>query len=100
MADHCGLRVLRGPDWTDGDRDGGEGYLGTVIQLLGDHFVRVLWDMGQESTYSAGHDGKFELKVFDSAPVGELRNLEHHASLVILHFCFKQADKKSFTLTN
>ena len=73
MADYEGLRVLRGPDWEGGDSDGGEGYLGTLVQLLGNHTVRVLWDMGQETTCSAGHDGKFELRVFDTAQVGQLK---------------------------
>ena len=66
-----GLRVMRGPDWRGGDTDGGEGYVGTLIQLLGNHTVRVLWDMGQESTCSAGADGKLELRVFDTAQSGE-----------------------------
>ncbi|XP_070208056.1 uncharacterized protein [Littorina saxatilis] len=65
-----GLRVLRGPDWRGGDTDGGEGHVGTVVELLGNHTVRVLWDMGQESTCSAGHDGKCELKIFDTAQIG------------------------------
>ncbi|KAK7093296.1 E3 ubiquitin-protein ligase MIB2-like isoform X2 [Littorina saxatilis] len=65
-----GLRVLRGPDWRGGDTDGGEGHVGTVIELLGNSTVRVLWDMGQESTCSAGHDGKFEIRVLDTAQIG------------------------------
>ncbi|KAK7093204.1 serine-rich adhesin for platelets-like [Littorina saxatilis] len=65
-----GLRVLRGPDWRGGDTDGGEGHVGTVTELLGNHTVRVLWDMGQESTCSAGHDGKCELRVLDTAQIG------------------------------
>ncbi|KAK7093787.1 E3 ubiquitin-protein ligase MIB2-like [Littorina saxatilis] len=70
MSGYEGLRVLRGPDWTSGDEDGGEGFIGTVTQLLGNHNVRVQWDMGQESTCSAGHDGTFELRVFDTAQTG------------------------------
>ena len=66
-----GLRVMRGPDWGDGDTDGGEGHLGTVIQLLGNHTVRVLWDMGEENTCSTGADGKFDLRVFDTAQIGK-----------------------------
>ncbi|KAK7093326.1 E3 ubiquitin-protein ligase MIB2-like isoform X2 [Littorina saxatilis] len=65
-----GLRVLRGPDWRGGDTDGGEGHVGTVIELLSNHTVCVLWDMGQESTCSTGHDGKCELQIFDTAPIG------------------------------
>ncbi|KAK7093788.1 E3 ubiquitin-protein ligase MIB2-like isoform X1 [Littorina saxatilis] len=70
MSGYEGLRVLRGPDWSSGDEDGGEGFLGTVTQLLGNHSVRVQWDMGQESTCSAEHDGKCELRVFDTAQTG------------------------------
>ncbi|KAK7093237.1 E3 ubiquitin-protein ligase MIB2-like [Littorina saxatilis] len=65
-----GLRVLRGPDWRGGDTDGGEGHVGTVTELLGDHTMRVLWDMGQESTCSAGHDGNCALRIFDTAQIG------------------------------
>ncbi|KAK7093789.1 E3 ubiquitin-protein ligase MIB2-like [Littorina saxatilis] len=70
MSGYEGLRVLRGPDWSSGDEDGGEGFLGTVTQLLGNHRVRVQWDMGQESMCSAGHAGRFELRVFDTAQIG------------------------------
>ncbi|KAL8587298.1 hypothetical protein ACOMHN_045545 [Nucella lapillus] len=70
MAKLLGVRVLRGPDWQRGDEDGGEGYLGTVTQLLGNHEARVLWDMGEESTCRTGNGGKFDLRVFDTAPAG------------------------------
>ena len=72
MTARVGMRVLRGPDWSGGDADGGEGHLGTVVALLDGHKARVLWDSGQEFTYRAGADGKFDLRVFDTAPVGEL----------------------------
>ena len=29
------LRVVRGPDWDRGDEDGGEGHLGTVVEVHG-----------------------------------------------------------------
>ena len=72
MTARVGMRVLRGPDWAGGDADGGEGHLGTVVALLDGHKARVLWDSGQEFIYRAGADGKFDLRVFDTAPVGEL----------------------------
>ena len=28
-----GLRVVRGPDWEWGDQDGGEGHVGTVVEV-------------------------------------------------------------------
>ncbi|XP_070207922.1 uncharacterized protein [Littorina saxatilis] len=65
-----GVRVLRGPHWEDGDTDGGEGHLGTVQTLPSNGLVQVLWDIGTESTCRAGQDGKFDLRVFDTATVG------------------------------
>ncbi|KAL8591676.1 hypothetical protein ACOMHN_056792 [Nucella lapillus] len=66
-----GMRVLRGPDWPGGDdSDGGEGHLGTVVSLMEGDRVRVLWDSGKPAMYRSGADGKFDLRVFDSGPVG------------------------------
>nr|KAG5706472.1 hypothetical protein BaRGS_032865 [Batillaria attramentaria] len=74
MAVKAGVRVLRGPNWEGGEADGGEGHLGTLIELLGNGLVRVLWDNGQESTCKAGADGKYELRIFDTAPIGVRHN--------------------------
>ena len=63
--------MMRGPDWQDGDKDGGEGHLGTLTQLLGDGRVQVLWDKGEEGTCSAGTEGRFDLRIFDTAQAGE-----------------------------
>lgn len=71
MTSLVGSRVLRGPNWDGGEADGGEGYLGTVVRLLGEGEVVVLWDTGHETTCKAGRDGEFALRVFDSAPAGE-----------------------------
>eukprot|EP00916_Digyalum_oweni_P003883 GHVL01006903.1.p1 GENE.GHVL01006903.1~~GHVL01006903.1.p1 ORF type:complete len:183 (+),score=8.12 GHVL01006903.1:304-852(+) len=70
MTAREGMRVLRGPDWQGGDADGGEGHLGTVVTLLDGHKVRVAWDSGQEYTYRSGAEGKYDLRIFDTAPVG------------------------------
>lgn len=71
MTSLVGSRVLRGPNWEGREADGGEGYLGTVVRLLGEGEVVVLWDTGHETTCKAGRDGEFALRVFDSAPAGE-----------------------------
>lgn len=71
-----GLRVVRGPDWIWGDQDGGEGGVGTVVHI-GDTINRdvgtvlVCWDTGKLANYRAGYDGKYDLRVFDSAPTGK-----------------------------
>lgn len=76
MEMKVGLRVVRGPDWKWGDQDGGEGCLGTVSEI-GDEVaagraVVVLWDNGNRSNYRCGIEGKYDLKVYDSAPSGEV----------------------------
>ena len=95
------LRVVRGPDWEHGEEDGGEGHLGTVVQVHhrsdsreaneGDgcgeeaassvgpepaargeaHSVTVQWDTGHRGVYKCGQDGKYELRIFDTAQTGE-----------------------------
>ena len=73
-----GIRVVRGPDWTWGDQDGGEGHVGTVVEVDrsttgggGVEEVLVQWDHGGRCRYSCGGGGKYDLRVFDSAPTGE-----------------------------
>jgi E3 ubiquitin-protein ligase mind-bomb len=66
----AGMRVIRGPDWKGGDADGGEGHLGTLKALLGNGLVRVQWDNGNKVTCRAGAEGKFDLRILDTAPVG------------------------------
>ena len=72
MELQAGLRVVRGPDWSWGDQDGGEGYVGTVVEVgQGGGSVVVQWDCGNRCRYRCGEEGKYDLRVFDSAPTGE-----------------------------
>ena len=72
-----GLRVVRGPDWDWGERDGGEGHVGTVIVVdavvsnVQGRSVVVQWDCGEKCRHMCGVDGKYDLRVLDSAPAGE-----------------------------
>ena len=77
-----GVRVVRGPDWERGNEDGGEGYVGTVVagaRADGADDARhdvatVQWDVGGERhVYRCGAQGKFDLRVIDSAPAGRDR---------------------------
>ena len=79
MEIQVGLRVVRGPDWEWGDQDGGEGHVGTVVEVPeksasfeGDHheYVVVQWDYGKRFRYRCGVEGQYDLRVFDSAPSG------------------------------
>ena len=71
-----GLRVVRGPDWEWGDQDGGEGHVGTVVEVGepsitdGGRAVVVQWDCGERCKYRCGLEGKHDLRVLDSAPTG------------------------------
>lgn len=69
-----GARVVRGPDWEWQNQDGGEGHVGTVVQIGKDkkspttaQLVWVQWDCGIKANYRAGFDGKHDLRVFDDA---------------------------------
>ena len=73
MAVQVGLRVVRGPDWEWGDQDGGEGHVGTVVEVgksFNDGAVVVQWDCGERCKYRCGLEGKYDLRVLDSAPAG------------------------------
>ncbi|KXZ48067.1 hypothetical protein GPECTOR_30g162 [Gonium pectorale] len=48
---HLGLRVVRGPGWSLGSKDGGGGGDGVVVELLGDELVRVEWEVTGGWTY-------------------------------------------------
>ncbi|KAL8624340.1 hypothetical protein ACOMHN_044771 [Nucella lapillus] len=63
----AGLRVIRGPGWKQGDKDGGEGHVGTINQVKDDGTVEVTWDGGQVTEVKA--DSK-QIRVLDSATVG------------------------------
>ncbi|XP_065929088.1 E3 ubiquitin-protein ligase MIB2 [Magallana gigas] len=69
-----GTRVVRGPDWASKKQDNGEGFLGTIIFVpkagSSDNQVTVIWDSGRELRYRAGHNGKYDLRVYDCAPAG------------------------------
>ena len=67
-----GLRVIRGPDWKWGQQDGGEGYVGTVTEVGdGGCSAVVQWDCAGRCRYRCGQDGKYDLRVLDTAPTGE-----------------------------
>jgi E3 ubiquitin-protein ligase mind-bomb len=76
-----GVRVVRGEDWDKGNEDGGEGNVGTVMEILdGSQEVRVQWDSGDTLNaakngdiyiYRTGQDGKYDLRIFDNAQAGK-----------------------------
>ena len=67
-----GARVVRGPAWSWGDQDGGEGHVGTVVEVGPDGRSAVVqWDCGNRYGYRCGREGKYDLRIFDNAPTGE-----------------------------
>nr|XP_058964207.1 E3 ubiquitin-protein ligase MIB2-like isoform X3 [Pocillopora verrucosa] len=76
-----GTRVVRGQDWTWGNQDGGEGSVGTVVQVGKDkkspvtaQLVYVQWDCGGKHDYRAGIERKHDLRVF-SLTNGDAKHL-------------------------
>ena len=74
-----GLRVVRGDDWDYDDQDGGDGFVGTVVEVGGqdgsknpEKTVVVVWDSGVCAKYRAGFEGKDDLRVIDSALAGSV----------------------------
>jgi len=87
-----GLRVVRGADWSWGNQDGGEGFVGTVVEIGGhassknpDNTVVVVWDTGIRGNYRAGYEGKDDLRVLDNAPEG-INILSFSLHLVSIRF--------------
>ena len=86
MNMEVGVRVVRGPNWCWEDQDGGEGSVGTVIEVNSpestcegeEHvIVNVCWDVGALSNHRhsklRGFGGKCGVLVYDSAQAGMLR---------------------------
>ena len=76
-----GVRVVRGPDWSWEDQDGGEGNVGTVVEVKdsasegeesgpGGTTVIVCWDGGVVTNYRCGFGGKYDLRTFDNGQTG------------------------------
>ena len=69
-------RVVRGPNWKSKTEDGGDGHLGTVVEVKQPSddskvlpVVVVQWDNGNRHEYRYGND---DLRVFDNAPAGNV----------------------------
>ena len=77
-AMELGLRVVRGPHWKWQNQDGGEGHVGTVVEIgkpgnnsTPDKTVVVQWDSGFRTNYRIGYQGSYDLRVLDNAPAGQ-----------------------------
>lgn len=63
-----GTRVGRGIDWKWDDQDGPPPSQGRLVSEIGeDGWVRVEWDTGSRNSYRMGKNGKYDLKIADSA---------------------------------
>ncbi|XP_018569323.1 ZZ-type zinc finger-containing protein P35G2.11c-like [Anoplophora glabripennis] len=66
-----GLRVIRAPDWSLKEEDGGENYTGTLYQVNNaDKTAIVQWDNGNQTLYKIGQNGTYELLIIDNAQIG------------------------------
>ncbi|XP_052100429.1 uncharacterized protein LOC127734542 isoform X2 [Mytilus californianus] len=71
-----GCRVVRGQDWEYEDYDGGEGSLGTVLQVKDEGKVVVRWDGVNTGIFRIGYDGLFEVWLCDDF-VNNERTVRH-----------------------
>ncbi|XP_076101481.1 uncharacterized protein LOC143071201 [Mytilus galloprovincialis] len=74
-----GCRVVRGHDWKFGNKDGGVGSLGTVLDVRPEGKAVVRWDSKRTGLYKMGHNGRFEIKVH-GAPVRSRSKMNEHQS--------------------
>ncbi|KAJ8920593.1 hypothetical protein NQ315_004732 [Exocentrus adspersus] len=67
-----GVRVVRGPNWSWADDDGGEGFVGTLREINGsDHNAAVVqWDNGCQMQCRIGYMEKYDLRIIDNAQIG------------------------------
>ncbi|XP_041480107.1 E3 ubiquitin-protein ligase MIB2-like isoform X2 [Lytechinus variegatus] len=83
MSRVIGTRIIRGPDWTWGNQDGGERHLGTIANVIpndpdndnGDEaprVVKVTWDTGKKGNYRVGYEQKYDLRLYDNSTIGVL----------------------------
>ena len=67
--------MVRGRDWEVDDEDGGEGHVGTVLEISepfnGGRIALVQWDCGKTGQYRCGVEGKFDLRVINSGQRGK-----------------------------
>ena len=73
MSVSPGIRVVRGPDWSWENQDGGEGCTGTIIETTKRNAigtVMVRWDNGKQSNYRIGHLNAYDLRIIDNGPIG------------------------------
>lgn len=62
--------MVRGPNWSWRDQDGGEGHVGTVEHFFPSQKVQVRWDHGYANHYYTGRNNQFDLRIIDNAHVG------------------------------
>ena len=92
MSVSPGIRVVRGPDWSWENQDGGEGCTGTIIETTKRNAigtVMVRWDNGKQSNYRIGHLNAYDLRVIDNGPIG-VRHQLHDCN-----FCHQESSEQN-----
>ncbi|XP_056012215.1 E3 ubiquitin-protein ligase MIB2-like isoform X2 [Ostrea edulis] len=84
MVFDIGIRVVRGQNWSWGDQDGGEGSLGTVVEIGHDESsgkvppkcAQIQWDKGYRNMYRIGYEGQYDLRIYDTSALGIKHDLQ------------------------
>ncbi|CAG2236876.1 unnamed protein product [Mytilus edulis] len=91
-----GCRVVRGHDWKFGDKDGGVGSLGTVLDVRPEGKVVVRWDSKRTGLYKMGHNGRFEIKVHGAPVRSRSKMNEHRSEYKSPHTSDSESEPESF----
>ncbi|XP_018577850.1 nuclear pore complex protein Nup93 [Anoplophora glabripennis] len=66
-----GVRVVRGPNWSWGNEDGGEGFAGILREInLTNKTAVVQWDNGNQMQCRVGCLDKYDIRLLDNAQIG------------------------------
>lgn len=66
-----GVRVVRGPNWSWGNEDGGEGFAGILREInFANNTAIVQWDNGNQIQCRVGFSDKYDLRIIDNAQIG------------------------------
>ncbi|OPL32639.1 e3 herc2 ubiquitin-protein ligase, partial [Mytilus galloprovincialis] len=91
-----GCRVVRGHDWKFGNKDGGVGSLGTVLDVRPEGKAVVRWDSKRTGLYKMGHNGRFEIKVHGAPVRSRSKMNEHQSEYKSPHTSDSESEPESF----
>eukprot|EP01041_Mallomonas_annulata_P008644 gene8644-17830_t len=97
-------RVVRGPDWEWSNQDGGQGRIGTILEIhqgADKKLIRVKWlGLGRASYYRWGRDGKYDVMFAYSKKGHQMQFQNVHKELELLMRKGTTTENSSNSLVN